>query len=109
MPDGLAGGAVRAGCSIVRADVMVVLFGCEWRRGFKVWLGCRRLPYMIFSIIVAGFLSFTMSAIVSSTGCAPVFFHQCLVPRNSRAMSPALCRIGALHLLLFSKISPLLA
>ena len=32
----------------------------------------------------------------------PSFFHQCSVPRNSREISPALCRIGTRHLLLFS-------
>jgi len=53
-------------------------------------------------IIVSGFLSLTMSAIVSTTVVLPSFFHQCCVPRNSREMSPARCRIGTVHLLLFS-------
>ncbi len=58
-------------------------------------------PHMC-CIIVPGFLSLTMSAIVSTTVVLPSFFHQCSVPRNSREMSPALCRIGTRHLLLFS-------
>ena len=56
----------------------------------------------MWSIIVSGFLSLTMSAIVRTTVALLSFFHQCLVPLNSRAMSPALCRIGTVHLLLYS-------
>ena len=39
---------------------------------------------------------------MSTAGAVPVFFHQCLVPMNSRATSPALCRMGTEHLLLYS-------
>ena len=42
--------------------------------------------YMFF-IIVSGFLSLTMSAIVSTTTTVLSFFHQCLTPRNSREIS----------------------
>ena len=57
--------------------------------------------HIIFSIVI-GFLSLTMSPMVRSTAWVPVFFHQCLVPMNSRATSPALCRMGTAHLLLYS-------
>ena len=46
----------------------------------------------IIGIIESGFLSLTMSAIVSTTTTLPSFFHQCMRPFDSRAISPALCR-----------------
>jgi len=39
--------------------------------------------------IVSGFLSLTISAIVKMTVWLPSFFHQCLRPLDSRAISPA--------------------
>ena len=45
----------------------------------------------IIGIIESGFLSLTMSAIVSTTTTLPSFFHQCMRPFDSRAISPALC------------------
>src|SRR5690349_14364518 len=42
-----------------------------------------------------------MSNDSNMTGLPVVFFHQCAVPRVSRATSPALCTIGTEQLLLY--------
>src|SRR5213079_2270205 len=59
-------------------------------------------PGYMCCIIVSGFLSLTMSAIVRTTVTLPSFFHQCCKPLDSRPISPALCRIGTVHWLLYS-------
>src|SRR4030095_12992022 len=75
-------------------------------RARRISAGRERGAIYIIGAIVARFLSLTMSAIVSTTVTLPSFFHQCLSPFDSRPISPVLCRIGTVHWLLYSKISP---